>query len=78
MKISKNSSSGYTIVELIITLAVIGIMISIPVNGVIATMSRQRIINQQCDSNYSFIDVMFNGDSIERLCQIKQQTITIK
>jgi hypothetical protein len=78
MKITKTPSAGYTIFELMTVIVFIGIIISIPVNSIIGTMSRQRIVNEQCDSNYSFIDIAFNGDSIERLCQVKQQTITIK
>lgn len=78
MKFKLLKSTGLTLVELVIIIAIFVILVSIPVNGIFGAMSLQRILNEQCNSNYSLIDVMLNGDNIRELCRIKQQTITIK
>jgi hypothetical protein len=38
----------------------------------------QQALNQECNSNYSFIQVALAGNNLSRICQIKNQTITIK
>jgi len=42
------------------------------------TITTQQALNQECKTNYSFLEVAVAGDNLSRLCQIKQQTITIK
>jgi hypothetical protein len=38
----------------------------------------QQALNQECGSNYSFIQVALAGNNLSRICQNKNQTITIK
>ena len=42
------------------------------------TIITQQALNQNCKTNYSVLQVAVAGDNLSRLCQIKQQTITIK
>lgn len=72
------SSSGYTAFELLFVIVFVLIFIGAPIGGVIQTMSRQKIINEQCNTHYNFFDIAFNGDSIQELCKMKHQTLTIK
>lgn len=78
MKITKTSESGYTLVELMIVCIILGIVLITPITLGISTTSRQKIINEQCGTDYSFVDVLLNSETIEKTCQIKEQTITIK
>jgi hypothetical protein len=61
-----------TIVGCIVVLLVASI---IDVSHVIVT---QQVLNQECKTNYSFIQVAVAGNNLSRICQIKNQTITIK
>jgi sensor domain CHASE-containing protein len=47
----------------------------VDVSRVIVT---QQALNQECKTNYSFIQVALAGNNLSRICQIKNQTITIK
>jgi hypothetical protein len=49
-----------------------------PTTFIIKTTTTQQALNQECKTNYSFLQVAVAGDNLSRLCQIKQQTITIK
>lgn len=49
-----------------------------PTTFIIKTITTQQALNQDCKTNYSFLQVAVAGDNLSRLCQIKQQTITIK
>jgi len=69
----KNDSTQIlTIVGCIVVLLVASI---IDVSHVIVT---QQVLNQECKTNYSFIQVAVAGNNLSRICQIKNQTITIK
>ena len=58
---------------LVFTIVTIG-----PTTFIIKTTTTQQTLNQECKTNYSFLEVAVAGDNLSRLCQIKQQTITIK
>ena len=59
--------------------AMILVVITIgPTTFIIKTTTTQQALNQECKTNYSFLEVAVAGDNLSRLCQIKQQTITIK
>ena len=45
---------------------------------IIKTITTQQTLNKECKTSYSFIQVATAGDNLSRLCQTKQQTITIK
>ena len=47
----------------------------VDVSRVIVT---QQALNQECKTHYSFIQVALAGNNLSRICQIKNQTITIK
>jgi hypothetical protein len=47
----------------------------VDVSRVIVT---QQVLNQECKTNYSFIQVALAGNNLSRICQNKNQTITIK
>jgi hypothetical protein len=42
------------------------------------TITTQQALNKECKTSYSVLQVAVAGDNLSRLCQIKQQTITIK
>ena len=59
--------------------AMVFVVITIgPTTFIIKTTTTQQALNQECKTNYSFLEVAVAGDNLSRLCQIKQQTITIK
>ena len=49
-----------------------------PITFIMKTTTTQQALNKECKTSYSFIQVATAGDNLSRLCQIKQQTITIK
>jgi hypothetical protein len=59
------------------TIVIIG-FISAPVIVIGRVITTQQAINQECKTNYNFIQVALAGDNLSRLCQIKNQTVTIK
>ncbi len=52
--------------------------VSIPISGVYQSLTLQKTINQECNTNYSLIEVALNGDNLIQLCKVKNQTVTIK
>jgi hypothetical protein len=54
------------------------ILIAAPITGVVRVTTTQQALNEQCGTNYSFFQVATAGDNLSRLCQIKNQTVTIK
>jgi hypothetical protein len=38
----------------------------------------QQALNEQCGTNYSLMQVALAGDNLSRLCQIKNQVVTVK
>ena len=38
----------------------------------------QKALNEQCGTNYSVMQVALAGDNLSRLCQIKNQVVTLK
>ena len=49
-----------------------------PTTFIMKTTTTQQALNKECKTSYNFIQVATAGDNLSRLCQIKQQTITIK
>ena len=73
----KNFDPSDYIVIFIFSIVIIG-FISAPVIGITRVITTQQAINQECKTNYNFIQVALAGDNLSRLCQIKNQTVTIK
>ena len=42
------------------------------------TQTTMQALNQQCGTNYNWIQVATAGENLSRLCQVKNQTLTIK
>jgi hypothetical protein len=56
----------------------IGVIIAAPAIKYISAANFQKSINAQCGTDYSVVDVLFNGERLTSLCQIKNQQITVK
>ena len=61
----------------IVTLPVILFVIVILI-GFGKVITTQQALNQECKTNYNFIQVALAGNNLSRICQIKNQTLTIK
>ena len=59
-------------------LMVLVAFISLPFKLFYSTQATQKAINKQCKTDYTFGEVLFASDDLLKLCQTKQQTITIK
>ncbi|NBR24660.1 MAG: hypothetical protein EBU08_13005 [Micrococcales bacterium] len=46
--------------------------------GVSRVIVTQQALNQECKTHYSFIQVALAGNNLSRICQLKNQIITIK
>jgi len=56
----------------------VGVIIAAPAMNYISAVKLQKSINAQCGTDYSVVDVLFNGERLTSLCQIKNQQITVK
>ena len=54
------------------------VFISAPIAGIGRVITTQQALNQECKTNYTLLQVALSGDNLARLCQIKNQQITIK
>lgn len=54
------------------------VFVGAPLVGISRVITTQQALNQECKTNYSFLQVALAGDNLARLCQIKNQQITIK
>ena len=59
-------------------LGVGSMFISLPFQVFYSTLATQKAINKQCKTDYTFGEVLFASEDLLKLCQTKQQTITIK
>ena len=67
--------------DLFQTLVIVGVIITFvtaPIVSVSRVIVTQQVLNQECGRNYSFLQVALAGNNLSRICQIKNQTITIK
>lgn len=79
-KIRKNFSNFDPIdffVPALVLFTVVGFL-SVPVSGYFRAVSLQQILNTECKGNYSLMDVALNSDALVKVCQINNQTVTIK
>jgi hypothetical protein len=70
-----NPEDAFTV---LIVGSVILMFISAPIIAVTKVITTQQALNQECGTNYNFFQVAAAGDNLSRLCQIKNQTLTIK
>jgi len=54
------------------------ILFAAPITGVVKVITTKQALNEQCGTHYNFFQVATAGDNLSRLCQIKNQTVTIK
>ena len=54
------------------------VLLAAPITGVVNVITTQQALNEQCGTHYNFFQVATAGDNLSRLCQIKNQTVTIK
>lgn len=52
--------------------------VSASIVGIGRVITTQQALNQECKTNYNFLQVALSGDNLARLCQIKNQTVTVK
>jgi sensor domain CHASE-containing protein len=62
----------------ILTIVGCVILLVASIVGVSRVIVTQQALNQECKTNYSFIQVALAGNNLSRICQIKNQIITIK
>lgn len=64
--------------SVLVVVSIISIFIVIPIGSYLSAVSLQKAINTECKGNYSVLDVALNGEQLVKLCQIQNQTLTIK
>jgi hypothetical protein len=65
-------------INIFIILVFVLMFVGAPLVGISRVITTQQALNQECKTNYNFIQVALSGDNLARLCQIKNQTVTIK
>ena len=70
--------NNFDLFDILTVVVIIVILFGAPTIGVLKVITTQQALNQQCGTNYNFIQVALSGDNLSRLCQIKNQTITVK
>ena len=54
------------------------VLVGVPLVGIGRVITTQQALNRECKTNYNLLQVALSGDNLSRLCQIKNQTVTIK
>ena len=70
----KSSFDIFAYIPIFIIFVVALMFVGIPLTGVGRVIATQQALNQECKTNYSFLQVALAGDNLARLCQIKNQT----
>ena len=74
----KSSFDLFGFIPIFIILVFVLMFVGAPLVGISRVITTQQALNQECKTNYNFIQVALSGDNLARLCQIKNQQITIK
>jgi hypothetical protein len=74
----KSSFDLFGFIPIFIILVFVLMFVGAPLVGISRVITTQQALNQECKTNYNFIQVALSGDNLARLCQIKNQTVTIK
>ena len=69
---------NFDLFQTLIFVGFVAFFLAAPIVGASRVIVTQQAINQECGSNYSFLQIALAGDNLSRICQIKNQTITIK
>ena len=78
LTLTETTMKNFDLFQTLVIVGVVVIFVSAPIVGVSRVIVTQQVINQECGSNYSFLQVALAGNNLSRICQIKNQTITIK
>lgn len=54
------------------------VLVGVPLVGIGRVITTQQALNRECKTNYNLLQVALSGDNLSRLCQIKNQIMTIK
>jgi hypothetical protein len=74
----KSSFDLFGFIPIFMIFAFAFMFVAVPLTGVGKVIATQQALNQECKTNYNFLQVALAGDNLARLCQIKNQTVTIK
>ena len=74
----KSSFDIFAYIPVFMIFVVALMFVAAPIAGVGKVIATQQALNQECKTNYNFLQVALAGDNLSRLCQIKNQTVTIK
>ena len=74
----KSFIDAFDYIPLFIILVFVLAFVGAPLVGISRVITTQQALNQECKTNYNFIQVALSGDNLARLCQMKNQQITIK
>lgn len=68
--------------EDVVAVFLIAAVCAVPVIGIGSTFMRvaitQKALNENCNTQYSKLEVLFAGDSLQKLCQIKEQEVLLR
>jgi len=76
--LKRTEMKNFDLFQFLVVVGVVVIFLAAPIVGAGRVIVTQQAINQECKTNYSFIQVALAGNNLSRICQIKNQTITIK
>lgn len=74
----RNSFDLFDFVPVLIIGIGILVFVGAPIVGIGRVITTQQALNQECKTNYNLLQVALSGDNLARLCQIKNQTVTVK
>ena len=74
----KSSIDPADYINIFIILVIVLMFVGAPLVGISRVITTQQALNQECKTNYNFLQVALSGDNLARLCQIKNQQINIK
>jgi hypothetical protein len=74
----KSSFDLFGFIPIFMIFAVALMFVGAPLVGISRVITTQQALNQECKTNYNFLQVALAGDNLARLCQIKNQTIIVK
>ena len=74
----RNNFDSFDALTILITVGIVLAFVAAPIIGYVRVTTTQQAINKECKTNYNFSQVALAGDNLSRLCQIKNQTVTIK
>jgi hypothetical protein len=74
----RNNFDSFDALTILITVGIVLAFVAAPITGYVRVTTTQQVINKECKTNYNFFQVALAGDNLSRLCQIKNQTVTIK